>query len=149
MLLRLASEPVLPGGMTPALVKEIRDEEARHFALCVEAIESLGGDPTLQTPCADLTGVQGMGLMLAMNEPRTTLSQALQTLLAAEVIDVASWELLIDLAEQLGRTELATRFSDALTRENEHVARVTSWLRLSLQSDLSLSGNREMRDSAS
>lgn len=147
MLQRLATEAALPEGMTRELVEEIRDEEARHFALCVEAIEKLGGDPTLQTPCADLAGVQGMGLMQAINDPRATLSQALQTLLAAEVIDVASWELLIELATQLGRDELVTQFTDALTRENEHVARVTDWLRLSLQADLSLSGDRGSEDS--
>ena len=98
MLSKLQDVTDLPAGMSVEAVREIRDEEAAHFALLADAIERLGGDSTTQTPCADVTGVQGMGLIQAMNDPRTTLAQALQTLLAAEVVDVASWELLIEMA---------------------------------------------------
>ncbi|MGN6152606.1 MAG: ferritin-like domain-containing protein [Lysobacteraceae bacterium] len=138
MLLKIAVAARLPGDMTVAAVQAIRDDEASHARMLGEAIEALGGDPTVQTPCADLAGVQGMGLVQAMNEPRATLSQALQTLLAAELIDVASWELLISLAEELEHPEWTTRFADALASETEHLARVRDWLRAAIDADATI-----------
>jgi len=138
MLLKIGTIGPLPEGMTLAAVQEIRDEEASHFALLGEAIEALGGDATVQTPCADVSGVQGMGLLQAMNDPRLTLSQALQTLLAAELIDVASWELLITLSDQLGHEPWSNRFALALEAENRHLMNVRRWLEASLQSDAAL-----------
>ncbi len=66
-----------PGDMTFAEVRLQRDEEAGHYALLVEAIEQMGGDPTTQTPCADMTAVQSMGLMQAKLVQR--FSEALTT----------------------------------------------------------------------
>ena len=131
-LLKIGQLDRLPEGMTMAALQEIRDEEAAHFRLLADAIERLGGDSTAMTPCADVTGVQGMGLQQAMNDPRTTLAQALQTLLAAELIDNASWELLIELAEGFGRDEIADEFRSALAAEQRHETLVRSWLAVEL-----------------
>src|SRR5688572_5468533 len=43
-------------------VEEIRRDERRHMALLVEVVESLGGDPTAQTPAADVVGVLSTGI---------------------------------------------------------------------------------------
>ena len=99
------------------------------------AIEELGADPTVMTPCADVTGVQGMGLVQAMGEPRLTIAQALSTLLAAEVIDAASWELLIDLAQRFGQDSLVERFSEALAAEERHDATVRAWLAAAIREE--------------
>jgi len=140
MLRRLAieDETQLPGDMRIAAVQAIRDDEAAHYRMLDEAIEALGGDATVQTPCADLAGVQGMGLVQAINEPRATLSQALQTLLAAELIDTASWELLIALCEHLDHSEWTPRFAEALAAENLHLERVRGWLEASVEKDAAL-----------
>ena len=136
LLVRLAADGVLlPEGMTLERVSEMRTQEAQHFALVVEAIEQLGGDPTTQTPCADLAGVQGMGLLQAMSDPRTTLAQALQTLLTAELTDNASWELLIALCGDFGLDELQGRFTQALRHEEEHLQRVRGWLAAVLRTE--------------
>jgi hypothetical protein len=108
-------------------VIEIRDEEASHAALIRTCIEQLGADPTAQTPSADLVGVATAGFLQAAADPRTTLAQTLQVALAAELVDVASWEMLISLAEGLGQDGMADRFRTALGRETEHVAKVRSW----------------------
>jgi ferritin-like protein len=132
MLRKVDGADDLPPGLSVAALREIRDDEASHFGLLVDAIERLGGDPTTQTPCADVAAVQGMGLMQAMNDPRTTTPQALQTLLAAELIDVASWELLVSLADGFGQDELANRFNLAHARELEHEEKVRGWLAATL-----------------
>jgi hypothetical protein len=108
-------------------VVEIRDEEARHAALIRGCIEQMGGDPTVQTPSADLVGVATAGFLQAASDPRTTLAQTLHVALAAELVDVASWELLVSMAEQIGQAGMAERFQQALEREIDHVAKVRGW----------------------
>jgi hypothetical protein len=114
-------------GVSVADLEKIRDEEANHAALIVECIEQMGADPTAQTPCADLVGVQTMGLMQAITDPRTNLAQTLNSLLIAELGDEAGWETLIAFAEQMGLTDMVTRFREAEAHEQEHVFKVRSW----------------------
>jgi ferritin-like protein len=110
-------------------VKHIRDEEAMHFALVGAAIQSLGGDPTAQTPSADVAGVEGAGLMQVLNDPKTTMAQALHAILVAEMTDNAAWDELIELTSQAGNDELVARFSKARDSEKEHLEKVHDWYR--------------------
>jgi ferritin-like metal-binding protein YciE len=108
-------------------VTEIRNEEASHAALIRTCLEQLGADPTAQTPSADLVGVATAGFLQAAADPRTTLAQTLQVALAAELVDVASWETLISMAEQMGQDGMVERFRHALDHETEHLAKVRGW----------------------
>jgi rubrerythrin len=108
-------------------LKHIRDEEAVHFALIGAAIQSLGGDPTAQTPAADVAGVEGMGLMQVLNDPKTTVAQALHAILVAEMVDNAAWDELIELTEQAGNDDLVARFTQARDEEQEHLEKVQDW----------------------
>jgi ferritin-like protein len=109
-------------------VKEIRAEEAQHFELVAEAIESLGGDPTAQTPCADVIGVETMGLVQVLTDPRTTLPQCVNAILTAELSDNAGWELLIVLAREVGADDMVNDFETALVHEREHLEQVRTWM---------------------
>lgn len=113
--------------MTLADLQKIRQDEARHFAIVADAIETLGGDPTSQTPCADLVGVESMGLMQAVCDPRTTIAQSLHAVLVAEMTDNAGWEMLIALAEDQKQRSLITDFSVALDEERAHLMQVRTW----------------------
>jgi rubrerythrin len=108
-------------------LEEIRDAEARHALLVKECIETLGADPTAQTPCADLVGVETMGLLQTVSDPRTTLAQTLHAALAAELIDNEGWASLIDMAREMGHDDMAKRFTQALDEEAIHLAKVRSW----------------------
>jgi len=108
-------------------LQHIRDEEAMHFALVGAAIASLGGDPTAQTPGADVAGVEGMGLMQVLTDPKTTVAQALHAILVAEMTDNAAWEELIELTEQAGNDDLVARFEKASEEETEHLEKVQGW----------------------
>jgi hypothetical protein len=110
-------------------LQHIRDEEATHFALVGAAIQSLGGDPTAQTPEADVSGVEGMGLMQVLADPRTTVAQALHAILVAEMTDNAAWEELIELTTQAGNDDLVARFIKAHEQEIEHLEKVRGWYR--------------------
>lgn len=113
--------------MTLADLQKIRQDEARHFAVVADAIETLGGDPTSQTPCADVSGVEAMGLMQVVTDPRTTMAQSLHAILVAEMTDNAGWEMLIVLADDQGQTALITDFSVALDEERVHLQQVRTW----------------------
>jgi bacterioferritin (cytochrome b1) len=120
----------LSGGDIVSLdrLKEIHNEEAQHFQLVSDAIESLGGDPTVQTPCADVIGVETMGLVQVLNDPRTTLAQSMNAILTAELSDNAAWELLIALARETGAEDLVKEFEQALAHEEEHLRQVKTWM---------------------
>jgi hypothetical protein len=110
------------------LLHRIRDEELEHFQLLKESIVAMGGDPTSQTPCADVMAVASSGFMQVLNDPRTTLAQCLNAMLAVELADNAGWELLASLADDMGEADLAGRFLGALAQEQEHLLIVKQWL---------------------
>jgi rubrerythrin len=114
-------------GVPAKELRQIRDEEATHFALVGAAIESLGGDPTAQTPSADVAGVEGAGLMQVLNDPKTTVAQALHAILVAEMTDNAAWDELIELTTQIGNDDLVGRFTKARGHEQEHLEKVQAW----------------------
>jgi rubrerythrin len=120
-----------------------RDDEARHFAIVASAIESIGGDPTSQTPCADLVGVESLGLMQVITDPRTTIAQSLHAMLVAEMTDEAGWEMLIALAEEQGQSAMVTDFTLALDEERRHLTQVQSWFE---QATLGMSISDEAQD---
>lgn len=109
-------------------LKHIRDEEAEHFLIVKEAMETLGADPTAQTPDADVSGVAAMGIQRVLADPRTSLAHCLEMLLTLELTDNACWELLIKLAQEFGQDEMAERFQQALFQENDHLQTVRDWL---------------------
>jgi bacterioferritin (cytochrome b1) len=116
----------------------IRNEEARHFALVSECIEFLGGDPTAQTPCADVAGVASAGLMQVVTDPKTTIAQSLSAVLIAELTDNAAWEDLIALARKMGHDDMAAQFEEALQHEEEHLASVRKWHEVLLMAESDL-----------
>jgi hypothetical protein len=110
-------------------LQQIRDEEHAHFMMLKETMNELGADPTAQTPCADVTGVASMGLLQVLTDPRTDIPQCLNAVLVAELTDVASWELLIELVENAGMNEVADRFRRARASEEEHLETIRGLLR--------------------
>lgn len=120
------------GGPTRDELEHLRDEELEHVALLAECMEELGADPTAMTPCANLQAVASSGILQVVTDPRTTLSQALEAALVAELADNESWQLLIDLAERMDQKEMAERFQRALEQEDDHLLKVRSWVTKSL-----------------
>ena len=115
-------------GPTLEEIEHIGREEMEHFLLLNETIAELGGDPTLQSPSADVAGVASMGIMQILTDPRSSMAHCLQALLTAELTDNDGWQLLIKLAENLGYNELTTQFETALEHEEEHLQNVRTWL---------------------
>ena len=108
-------------------LRHFRGEEAQHFQVVKEAIESMGGDPTAQTPCADVAAVESMGLMQVVTDPKTTVNQSLHAILVAELADNDAWEELVLLAREMGHDALAERFEEASRHEMEHLSTIQRW----------------------
>ncbi len=109
-------------------LRRIRAEELAHLHLLCDAARKLGGDPTAQTPCADVVAMASAGLVQVVSDPRTTLAQGLNAMLTAELTDNAGWELLVQLAVKSGEIALSERFLDALEEEAGHLLVVRNWL---------------------
>jgi rubrerythrin len=137
-------EAMLDGTLSMSIddLREIRDDEARHFLTVARAIEALGGDSTSQTPSADLVGVESMGLVQVVNDPRTTIAQSLHALLTAELADQAGWEALIALAEEREQFDMVGEFTVALDEERGHLLMVQSWY----EEAIGIPGVREIDD---
>ncbi|WP_019143120.1 ferritin-like domain-containing protein [Noviherbaspirillum massiliense] len=105
----------------------IREEEVRHAAMVADAIRTLGGDPTSMTPCADVVGVESMGLLQVVTDARTSVAQSLHAILVAEMTDNHGWEGLITLAEAQNHDQMAADFRAALEAERSHLQQVETW----------------------
>jgi len=115
-------------GPTLEGIERIGREEMEHFLLLNRTITEMGGDPTVQSPCADVAGVASLGLMQVVTDPRSSMAQCLQAILTAELTDNAGWELLMKLAESLGYDDLKESFEEASRNEETHLQNVRTWL---------------------
>jgi rubrerythrin len=116
------------GGPSAADLQHIRDEEHEHLGIVSDAVRSLGGDPTVLTPCANLEIVAGKGLLEIASDPRTTVAECLHAVLIAELADNDAWDTLIEVAGAAGADELVTRFAKAREQEAEHLEKVRAWI---------------------
>lgn len=116
------------GGPTRAELSSLHDDELRHFQLLTAVVESLGADPTVMTPSADLAAVESCGLLQVLTDSRTNLVQGLHAILVAELADRDGWQALSELTRALGMDELAKQFQSALLDEDRHLATVRSWV---------------------
>jgi rubrerythrin len=139
-------------------LRHICEQELEHFKLLQQAIVELGGDATVQTPSADVAGVLAHGVLQVMSDPRTTVAQALQAALTAELADNDGWKMLQELAEQLEEGDLADQCARAYEQEQEHLESVRTWLSNMVLSeavgaealiDADAEGNEEESDSKS
>jgi ferritin-like metal-binding protein YciE len=68
-----------------------------------------------------MIGVASMGIVQVLTDPRSSMAQCLSAILTAELTDNAGWELLINLAENLGYDDMKTQFKAALENEEQHL----------------------------
>jgi rubrerythrin len=115
-------------GPTVEELRHICDEELEHFHLLQRVISQLGGDATAMTPSADIAAVISHGVVKVASDPRTTIAQTLQAVLTAELADNDGWQMLQQLAAELGHDDLEKQCERALQQEQEHLQNVRAWL---------------------
>lgn len=115
---------------------QYQKEELKHFHMLKECMESMGADPTAETPGADVTAVASEGLMKVMTDPRTNIAQTLEALLIAELADNDSWNLLIEMAKEAGKDDFVEKFEEARREEQQHLTGIRSLVKkLSLKEE--------------
>jgi hypothetical protein len=116
------------GGPSRQQLLEIREQELGHALLVQDLIRSLGGDPTVVTPCANLQATASKGICDVLVDPRTSFVDCLETILIAELADGDSWAALVRTSQGHGDGEITSKIEQALQTEVEHLAKVRSWL---------------------
>jgi rubrerythrin len=116
------------GGPTRQQLLEIREQELGHALLVQELIRSLGGDPTVITPCANLESTASKGICDVLVDPRTSFVECLETILIAELADQESWAMLVRSVEALGESGVTAKVTRAQQTEVEHLSKVRGWL---------------------
>jgi len=109
-------------------LEHLRDEELTHMRMLQRTIGELGGDPTVVTPCANLQELASRGIGDVVVDPRTSLLDGLEAIIVAELADHEEWIGLIDLARDLGKTDLMHTFQSAQLTEEEHLSKVRRWI---------------------
>jgi len=116
------------GGPSREELVEMMQEEFSHFNLLTEVVAKMGGDPTVMTPSADLHATITKGVMEAIVDARTSLPQALEAMLVAELADGEAWDTLIELVRDSSSDIELRLFENAALEEAEHLERVRMWI---------------------
>jgi len=125
------SLPRLPEGERAALERFVGQEEL-HARMLEQLLIELGSDPrgAPSTPSMNLAASEMEALLELARDPRLEPRHVLEVLLAAELLDGAGWELLIELGKQVSLDEEWLRSFRAASREeneHEHVIREHLW----------------------
>ena len=128
ILIKFESEGGWDGGPTAEELRQIREEELQHFEMLKECMQDLGADPTAMTPAADVAAVAAEGVMKVVVDSRMSLAQSMEGILIAELADHDGWDMLVALADSMGKTDFSERFRQALAEEDRHLMLVRGWL---------------------
>lgn len=100
---------------------EHRDQEKEHEEWLEEQIRGLGGDAHAQTEKGRLVETESQGIERVVFDERTPLPDLFHALLAAELVDNAGWDLLVQLADEADDSEAKRAFKKRLHEEEEHL----------------------------
>lgn len=128
LMTKLRTDGSWAGGPDLEALQRIHDDELRHFEMLRRTIMELGADPTVQTPSADIVGVEGLGILQVLTDPRTSLAQSMHAIQVAELADAEGYLLLIQLTQSLGQEEITQRLLTAQLEEAQHIERIRLWL---------------------
>jgi bacterioferritin (cytochrome b1) len=100
---------------------EHRDQEKEHEDWLEEQIRALGGDAHTQTQKGRLVEVESQGIEKVILDDRSALPDLFHALLAAELVDNAGWDLLVELADEADDSDAKRAFKKRLHEEEEHL----------------------------
>jgi ferritin-like metal-binding protein YciE len=101
-------------------MREHRDQEKEHEEWLEECIRSLGGDAHGETEMSKLVERESQGIEKVVQED-SELPHLFHALLAAELVDNAGWDLLVQLADEAGDRQAKKEFRKRLNEEAEHL----------------------------
>lgn len=118
MKIRLSNDPAITRVLDQ--MQEHRNEEKEHEEWLEAQIRSLGGTAHEETEHSRLITRESQGIEdVIMNDP--ALPHLFHALLAAELVDNAGWDLLVQLADEAGDRTAKREFKKRLHEEEEHL----------------------------
>lgn len=106
----------------------IRNDELAHIRLLDDVITELGGEPAAVTSAAAREAIASRGLAEVVGDPASSVLDALETMVVAELTDHEQWVNLVELARELGRDDLARSFLTAQSTEHTHLSKMRAWI---------------------
>jgi bacterioferritin (cytochrome b1) len=101
-------------------MEQHRNEEKEHEEFLEEQIRALGGDAHGETEKSRLVTRESKGIEeVVMSDAE--LPHLFHALLAAELVDNAGWDLLVQLADEAGDREAKREFKRRLHEEEDHL----------------------------
>jgi rubrerythrin len=101
-------------------MQEHREDEKRHEEWLEEQIRALGGDAHTPSEKSILVQAESQGIEhVIQRDPR--LPHDFHALLVAELADNAGWDLLVQLADEVGDRDAKKEFKKRLHEEEEHL----------------------------
>ncbi len=101
-------------------MEEHRNEEKEHEEWLEEQIRALGGDAHSETDKSRLVTRESKGIEeVVMSDAQ--LPHLFHALLAAELVDNAGWDLLVQIADEAGDREAKREFKKRLHEEEDHL----------------------------
>ncbi len=105
--------------MVPEM-QEHRDEEKEHEEWLEAQIRDLGGDAHAETDMSRLVTRESKGIEeVVMSDAQ--LPHLLHAMLAAELVDNAGWDLLVQVADEAGDSKAKREFKRRLHEEEDHL----------------------------
>jgi bacterioferritin (cytochrome b1) len=102
-------------------LQEHRDQEKEHEEWLEAQIRALGGDAHGETSKSRLVETESEGIEKVILSGDATLPQMFHALLAAELVDNAGWDLLVQLADEADDDQSKRAFKKRLHEEEEHL----------------------------
>jgi len=123
--LRHAGDPALEALV--AVVQSQRDEEQEHAQWLEQQIRGLGGDGHALSDLSILVQVESEGVERVIRRD-ASIPHDFHALLTAELADNAGWDLLAQIADELGDAGAKQQFEKRLREEEKHLAFVRQTL---------------------
>ena len=118
ILERMRSDP--QAALMVEQMQEHRDEEKEHEEWLEKQIRALGGDARSPSEKSILVRAESQGIEHVI-ERDAQLPHDFHALLIAELADNAGWDLLVQLADEVGDRDAKKEFKKRLHEEEEHL----------------------------
>jgi bacterioferritin (cytochrome b1) len=122
-----------------------REQEKEHEEWLEEQIRALGGDAQLPTERSLLADTESEGVERVIRRDRK-IAHDFHALLTAELADNAGWELLAQIAAEMGDEVAQAEFERRLQHEVEHLALVRRTLLALTKEEVSAPPPRHLAD---
>jgi len=116
-----SSGPELAGGKLFGQLRDHRNEEKEHEEWLEAQIRALGGTAHEDTEHSRLVMEESKGIGDVILRGESNLPHMFHALLAAELVDNAGWDLLVQLADEAHDHEAKREFKHRLHEEEQHL----------------------------